>query len=410
MISAGKPRWQQLTALVSLSAGGVITGFSFVPGAPNDLAAPAAVPVHLLALKQSAQQPPADDAMLRSAIVNVAQYYLRMARHRTSAEMQAIIWQNDSMDGADHGASCAAFASLTRELAAQVVGKHSWVTGGTSYPWPLYKWADVRVDRNPASPGIVSIRQDAQAHRRWHPLADGYQPLPGDWVMFHGHVEVVTSYAGGVLHTIGGDSLPDFSVNAHEYSAPLAAQGIVGFVNNGDLPGAASQVPAGGGTASPGGQQHASHGDQSRRGDHAARRNTARGNAGSAMAAIPGASATHAADPPPARQQGDAAIPGPAFSGRRDGQPVRHPHEPGRGRSARRNQHLDRGQAINASGGDVPAALHGGHGPGAKTTAGRGATVGGGATAGGEAGDGTAAIPGVPAKPHRLSPRSAPAA
>ena len=31
MPSASKPWWQQATALVSLGAGGAITGFSFVP-------------------------------------------------------------------------------------------------------------------------------------------------------------------------------------------------------------------------------------------------------------------------------------------------------------------------------------------------------------------------------------------
>ena len=58
-------------------------------------------------------------------------------------------------------------------------------------------------------------------------------------MLFDGHVEVVTQDAGGVLHTVGGDSLPNFSVNAHEYPAPLAAAGVVGFVNNGSLPDAA---------------------------------------------------------------------------------------------------------------------------------------------------------------------------
>ena len=84
--------------------------------------------------------------MLRKAIVNVADYYLRMAESKTPAEMEAIIWRHDSIDGADHGQSCAAFASLTLELAAQVVGQQSWVSGGSSYPWPLHSWADVRVD------------------------------------------------------------------------------------------------------------------------------------------------------------------------------------------------------------------------------------------------------------------------
>ena len=200
-----------MAALVSLSAGGAITGFSFAPKAAADFSSPTSLPLNLVALRQSVQAPqpdrvaPSHDAMLRAAIVHVADYYLRMAQTKPPAEMEAIIWQHDSLDGVDHGESCAAFASLTLELGAQVVGLQSWVTGGGSYPWPLHTWADVRVDANPASLGITSIQQDAQAHHRWHPLGDGYQPLPGDWVLFDGHVEVVTKDAGGVLQTVGGD-------------------------------------------------------------------------------------------------------------------------------------------------------------------------------------------------------------
>ena len=321
MRPANRPRWQQVTALVSLSAGGVITGFSFVPRAAADLASPTGMPIQLLALQQSAQSAPADDAMLRSAIVNVADYYLRMAKDRTPADMEAIIWQNDSIDGVDHGASCAAFASLTLEMAAQVVGKQSWVTGGTSYPWPLHKWADVRVDPNPASLGVISLRQDATAHHRWHPLGDGYAPMPGDWVLFKGHVEVVRKYVGGVLHAVGGDSLPNFSVNAHEYRDPLAAQGVVGFVNNGELPGAANttagtaNTTAGRASKTPGSSEHAPGGRRAR--EHAA----------TGQAAIPGASAARSAKPARQGRSGDAAIPatpvsGPGFG--KDAKPARH--------------------------------------------------------------------------------------
>ncbi len=88
---------------------------------------------------------------------------------------------------------------------------------------------------------MVSIQQDAETHNRWHALGDGYTPQPGDWVLFDGHVEVVTKYAGGVLSTIGGDSMPNLSVNAHQYSAPLAEQGVLGFVNNGELVSTTSQ-------------------------------------------------------------------------------------------------------------------------------------------------------------------------
>ena len=107
------------------------------------------------------------------------------------------------------------------------------------------------MDPNPASPDVISILQDAQAHHRWHPVGDGYTPQPGDWVLFDGHVEVVTKYAGGVLYTIGGDSMPNLSVNAHQYGGPLAAQGVTGFVNNGVLASAVSQVSGGGQDAAP---------------------------------------------------------------------------------------------------------------------------------------------------------------
>jgi hypothetical protein len=136
MQSASKP-WQQVTALVSLGLGGAITGFSFIPKASAEATSPTSTPVHLLALARTAQPSPADDGTLRSAIVNVANHFLRMATGRTPAEMEAIIWQHDSVGGVDHGESCAAFASLTLELAAHSMGQQSWVTGGTTYPWPL---------------------------------------------------------------------------------------------------------------------------------------------------------------------------------------------------------------------------------------------------------------------------------
>ena len=310
-----------MTALVSLSAGGAITGFSFVPKAAADFSSPTSMPLNLVALQQSAHSAraePGSDAMLRTAIVNVADYYLRMAQSKTPAEMEAIIWQHDSIDGADHGQSCAAFASLTLELAAQVVGQQSWVSGGGSYPWPLHSWADVRVEPNPDSLGIVSIQQDAEAQHRWHPLGDGYRPLPGDWVLFDGHVEVITEDSGGVLRTVGGDSLPNFSVNAHEYRGPLSAAGVVGFVNNGSLPAALGSArhhvsPSGAQGGSPpgdqGGSPSAGRGGSSsagRGGSSSGGRGTSSGGARPAAAAsgsaagladIPGTGAAAAQNP-----------------------------------------------------------------------------------------------------------------
>jgi flagellum-specific peptidoglycan hydrolase FlgJ len=236
---ARKAWWQQATALVTVSAGGVITGFNFVPGAAT-LTTPASVPLHQLALEQAAQPDTAEkatasDAQLRAAIVNVARYYLKLAQTKTPAQMEALIWGEVSRDGTDHGPTCAAFASLTLELAAQTTGLRSWATGGSTYPWPLPTWADVRVDTSPSSPQITSVVADAQAHGRWHSLGDGYIPQPGDWVVYDGHVAVVVTYSGGILDTIAADSLPDLTVNAHSSSAPLADQGVAGFVDSGNL-------------------------------------------------------------------------------------------------------------------------------------------------------------------------------
>src|ERR1700734_2080331 len=125
--SVRKPWGQQATALVTVSTGGVLTGFNFVPGAAATMTSPTSVPLHLLALEQAAQPGAAmnaravggdsadsgtGDALLRSAIVNIAKYYLQIAATPSPAQMEALIWDNTSLNGVDHGPSCAAFASL----------------------------------------------------------------------------------------------------------------------------------------------------------------------------------------------------------------------------------------------------------------------------------------------------------
>ncbi len=404
MRPASRPRWQQVTALVSLSAGGAITGFSFVPRAAADLASPTGLPIRLLALKQSAHQAPANDAMLRSAIVNVADYYLRMAKDRTPADMEAIIWQNDSIDGVDHGASCAAFASLTLEMAAQVVGQQSWVTGGTSYPWPLHKWADVRVDPNPASPGVISLRQDAEAHHRWHPLGDGYAPQPGDWVLFNGHVEVIRKYVGGVLHTVGGNSLPNFSVNAHEYHDPLGAQGVAGFVNNGELAGTANE-PAGAASKTPPGRAHGSGGHRALDQAQDQAQEQAQDQADQGLAAIPGVPA--AKPPKSARPQRSGGAASPAKQARRQSRQRQGSTSAGRKSPDRAGA----GQAVSA---DVPGTGFSGAGFSRAGLSGSGlpgSGLSGPADRRHGATPGTAAIPGLSmGTHHRPAGRKAPSA
>src|SRR5215468_1123793 len=406
-----RPWWEQVTALVSLSVSGALTGFSFVPKAPAELKSPSGMPIHLMALEKAARPVAADDAALRSAIINVTNYFLRMAESKTPAQMEAIIWHHDSIDGVDHGESCAAFASLTLGLAAQAVGQQSWVTGGTSYPWPLHKWADVRVGPNPDSLGIVSVLQDAEAHQRWHPLGDGYTPLPGDWVLFDGHVEVVTKYTGGALQTVGGDSLPNFSVNAHTYPGPLADQGVTGFVNNGHVAGmepgiAGSGEAVSGSQTTPSPHQHRSGGGRSgqARGQaslaatgQAAGASAARarhehggGDQAAGRARIPGAPGGSARLKVP-HARGDAAVPGLPV-------PAPRPHRDAH--SASQHHPADRAQARQNRTAPEP----GGH----PRQAGLARTTS--ASAG--AGQGAAAIPGLPAaaKAAHGRARSAPPA
>ena len=294
MQAVRKTRWQQATALVSLSTCGALTGLSLVHATVADLTSPTSMPFQLLAVNKPTRSAAATDSALRSAIVNAAEHYLRLAQSHSPSAIESLIWQNDSRDGADHGESCAAFASLTLQSGAQAAGQQSWVTGGTTYPWPVHAWVDARVDPNPSSPGIISILQDAEAHHRWHPIGDGYTPQTGDWVLFDGHVEVVTKYAGRVLYTIGGDSMPNLSVNAHRYQGPLAAQGVTGFVNNGTLLSAVSPSSAGGMNAP------AARGEPA----HAALSAADRSDQG--MADIPG-TATPALSPGRLAQTGDQA-------------------------------------------------------------------------------------------------------
>ena len=58
MQSTRKARWQQATALVSLSTAGAMTGFSFAHGTVADLTAPTRMPVKLLALDKPAGSAP----------------------------------------------------------------------------------------------------------------------------------------------------------------------------------------------------------------------------------------------------------------------------------------------------------------------------------------------------------------
>jgi hypothetical protein len=88
---------------VTVSTGGVITGLNFVPGSPGTVTSPNGLPVHLLAMQQSASGTlgadgssltaggaQSGDSALRPAIVNIARHYLHLAQTKTPAEMEAL--------------------------------------------------------------------------------------------------------------------------------------------------------------------------------------------------------------------------------------------------------------------------------------------------------------------------------
>lgn len=226
-----RKHWQQFTAVVTLGVTGGAAGIQFVHKDAAQLRSPS--DVTLTSFERPSSVSP--DHALRHSVVNVARQWLRLAQSRSPAEMEAMIWNQVSTDHADHGPSCAAFASLALELGAQNVGQQSWVHTGSTAPWPMHSWGELRVDENAASPWIKSVVQGSAAAHRWHPLGDGYRARPGDWVLFNEHVEVVTRVSPAGVATIGADSAPDLSVNAHWYPAPVASQGVAGFVDNGPV-------------------------------------------------------------------------------------------------------------------------------------------------------------------------------
>ncbi len=200
MHSVKKPWWQQATALVTVTTGGVIAGFNFVPGAAETMTSPTSVPLHLLALEQAGQPGAAMNAravggdsadaatgntLLRSAIVNVAKYYLQLAQTRTPA-------QTGGADLGQHQPERRRPRAVLRRLRqphprtgraggrpAELGQRRRPATRGRCPRGPTSGSTP-----NPASPDITSMVTDAQAHGRWQPLGDGYQPQPGDWVLF----------------------------------------------------------------------------------------------------------------------------------------------------------------------------------------------------------------------------------
>ena len=228
MHSVRKPWWQQATALVTVSTGGVITGFNFVPGAAATMTSPsqrAAAPARAGAGGQArpggtgdAQAPAGDrqrGRLLPSARANQdpgpdggADLGQGQRGWRRPRPVVRRVRQPDPRTGRPGGRA----AKLGQRRRRRTRGRCT--SGPTSGSTPTRtRWASRR------------WWPDAQAHGRWHPLGDGYQPQPGDWVVFDGHVEVVTSYADGVLDTIGADSLPNLTVNAHSFRRPARAAG-----------------------------------------------------------------------------------------------------------------------------------------------------------------------------------------
>ena len=246
-----KPTWQQATALVSLSTCGAMTGFAFAHGTVGEMTSPTRMPVHLLALEKPAKPAPVQSARTARCGRPSSRWpittsgwpsprarpkWKRLSGERTAST--AWITVNPAPPSP---------ASRSRS-AHRPAGQESWVTGGTTYPWPLHQWADVRVDPNPASPADhLGLAGRAGAS----PLAPARRRLPAT----AGRLGDVRRPRRGGHQVLGRSPLhdrrglePNLSVNAHTFTGPLAAQGVTGFVNNGELLSAVSRLrgPSGG--------------------------------------------------------------------------------------------------------------------------------------------------------------------
>ena len=169
------------------------------PEPAADLTSPASMPIRLMALEQSARPRRRTTPRCARPSSTSPTTTSGWPRARPRPRWRRSSGSTTASTASTTAQSCAAFASLTLELGAQVVGQQSWVTGGTLLPV-----AAAQVGRRPRRPQSGLARHHLgppgrAGAQRWHPLGDGYQPQPGDWVLFDGHVEVVTKYAGGVL-------------------------------------------------------------------------------------------------------------------------------------------------------------------------------------------------------------------
>ena len=244
-----KPWWQQATALVTVSTGGVITGFNFVPGAAATMTSPTSVPLHLLALEQAAQ-PGAlgdlavggdsatratSDAQLRAAIVNVAGV-LPAARQDQDAgpDGGADLGQDQHRRRRPRGVLRRVRQPHPRARRAGGRPAELGDRRGT-YPWPLHEWADVRVDTNPASPASPRWSADAQAHGRWHPLGDGYQPQPGDWAAYDGTSRSSPATPAACSTPSAPTRCPASRSTRTRPPARSPSRASTGFVDNGNL-------------------------------------------------------------------------------------------------------------------------------------------------------------------------------
>ena len=195
------------------------------------------MPIQLDGPGRSRPQPaPADDATLRSAIVNVAKLLPADGRG-----------QDAGRDGGDHLAARQRRRRRPRRVlrglrqpdaGAGAAGGGPAELGHRRHHLPV---AAAQVGRRPGrpEPGLAGHHLGPAGRAGAWPLAPAGRRLPArsraTGCCSTGTSRSSPSTAGGVLHTIGGDSLPNFSVNAHQFPAPLAAQGVLGFVNNGEL-------------------------------------------------------------------------------------------------------------------------------------------------------------------------------
>ena len=236
MHSARKPWWQQVTALVTVSTGGVITGFTFVPGAAATMTSPTSVPLHLMALEQAAK--PGRRRRRRAALGH---------RQRRELLPPAGAGQDPGPDGGDHLGARQRGRRRPRRVLRRVrqpdagAGRAGGRASRAGSPAARRTRGRCRSGPTSGSTPIRPRRASPRCSRTLRRITAGIRSATAtSHSPATGCCSTATSRSSPATPTVrwtrsGPTRCPNLSVNAHSYPDPLAQQGVEGLSTTASL-------------------------------------------------------------------------------------------------------------------------------------------------------------------------------